>query len=251
MSLEAKLARIEAAHVRVTSASRNSTDCGPFRVMLHPSNDLVWLNYAVPTSAAYTSGSVGEMIDEFLNNGRTPRLEFTRELWPALPGLLEDEGFGLEATQPTRICTESEFRPFRADAVSVRMLSAGDDLEPVLTVANEAFGMAEGPTPEQIEANRDQILRGVLKCAGAYIDGAVAGCAFTTPCDGVCELAGVGTAPAFRRRGVASAVSSFLMADHFLTGDLVWLSAGDDAAKAVYERLGFETVATHVCYVRP
>jgi predicted GNAT family acetyltransferase len=66
------------------------------------------------------------------------------------------------------------------------------------------------------------------------------------PSDDAAELAGVGTRPDHRRKGVALAVSSFLLRQFFESGKVVWLSAADAAAQAVYEKLGFELAGTQV-----
>ena len=220
--------------------------------MLSPVSDMVYMNYATPTAAEYDAHHVRKMVEHFMRKGRTPRLEFTAEIWPGLRQLLAQEGFILEAEQPTMVCTRTDLRPLRTPGVRVVMLSASDDLEPVLNLANRAFGSEELATKEQIDSNTDQLRRGTLKCAAGYLGQDLAGCAFTIPFDGVCELAGVGTDSALRRRGVASTVSTFLLEDHFQQGgDIAWLSAGDETSKRVYEGLGFRALATHVNYILP
>lgn len=248
MSVHALLHRIESSLIAATSASRTVIDRGPFRLMLSPDDELVYLNYAVPTRAGFMHDDVTAMITAFREHGRVPRLEFTRELWPDLPSLLEEQGVKLEAEQPTMICTAEDLRVQYSPDVELIMLSADDDLQPMLQAVNEAFGMAGLASEDQISTNRAQIKSGVQKCAAALVDGAIAGGAFVISSAGVGELAGVGTRPTFRRRGVASSVSSFLLEDHFRNNDLAWLSAGDETSRAVYERLGFYTVATHVNY---
>jgi ribosomal protein S18 acetylase RimI-like enzyme len=67
---------------------------------------------------------------------------------------------------------------------------------------------------------------------------------------GICELVGVATLPALRRRGVAATLCSFLIEDHFEEGgDVVWLSAGDAVAQATYERIGFRLVDSRLNYI--
>jgi len=68
----------------------------------------------------------------------------------------------------------------------------------------------------------------------------------------VAEVAGVGTRPALRRRGVAASLTCFLTEQLFAVGGtLAWLSAGDAAAQAVYERVGFAVVDTRLNYIEP
>jgi ribosomal protein S18 acetylase RimI-like enzyme len=62
---------------------------------------------------------------------------------------------------------------------------------------------------------------------------------------GVAEIAGVATLPAFRRQGLAAAVTSVLAAEALRRGrSTVFLSAQDDDVARVYERVGFQRVGT-------
>jgi ribosomal protein S18 acetylase RimI-like enzyme len=69
--------------------------------------------------------------------------------------------------------------------------------------------------------------------------------------DGVAEIVGVGTLPAARRRGLASAVTAALARRALTDGvDLVFLAAGDDDSAVLYHRLGFRRVGT-ACIAAP
>ena len=54
--------------------------------------------------------------------------------------------------------------------------------------------------------------------------------------------------PAARRRGIAAALS--VISARAFPADLAWLHTSDDAARAVYERLGFREVAEWEVWVR-
>ncbi|MFY9234857.1 MAG: GNAT family N-acetyltransferase [Fimbriimonadaceae bacterium] len=243
------LRRIDAHIVAVTAPTRTVRDAGPFRIMVDPATELIYLNYAVPLRGGFDAGSIALMVDAFNELGRRPRLEFRREAWPGLEAELVRNGFELEAEQPMMICTPEAFVPASGSEVEVEILGPSGDIEAFCSVADSAFGMNEPVSRERIERVRKNIESRLWICALGRVGGDAAGCATVTPHDGVCELAGVGTAARFRRRGVASAVSSSLLEEHFQTGDLAWLSAGDDVARAVYERLGFRVAATHVNYI--
>lgn len=63
------------------------------------------------------------------------------------------------------------------------------------------------------------------------------------PVDGVTEVVGVATLPAFRRRGFAAHVVSTLLDDAAARGcTLALLSASDDDVARVYERVGFTRI---------
>jgi predicted GNAT family acetyltransferase len=71
------------------------------------------------------------------------------------------------------------------------------------------------------------------------------------PLNGVTEIVGVATLPAYRRRGVGAAVTGALADDAVRRGiRTVFLSAADADVARLYERLGFRRVAT-ACIAEP
>jgi predicted GNAT family acetyltransferase len=69
--------------------------------------------------------------------------------------------------------------------------------------------------------------------------------------DGVAEIVGVGTVPAYRRRGLGAAVTAALTAEALMRGvEVVFMSAGDDDVARVYRRIGFADVGT-ACIAAP
>ncbi|GGN23099.1 hypothetical protein GCM10011609_75620 [Lentzea pudingi] len=67
----------------------------------------------------------------------------------------------------------------------------------------------------------------------------------------VVEIAGIGTLPAARRRGLGGAVTAELARDALARGaELVFLSAGSDEIARVYERVGFRRAGT-ACIAAP
>lgn len=247
LAQEALLKRIESTFLARARKVRPEILAGGFAIFLDPQSDLFYLNNAIPVDSPTREG-IEEMVQVFKQHGRMPRMEIFRETWPELPSLLEQAGFTLEAEYPMMVCPKENFIPFSSPEVTNQILSPEDDFTQYFAIANEAFDIVILATPEKIEQTKDQIRKGVLCSAVAYVDGKAAASALTTPFDGVCELAGVGTRPSLRRRGAARAVSSALLERHFQTGDLAWLSAGDDAARSLYEKLGFRLAGTQVNY---
>lgn len=248
MNIRALLERIDRQVIAVNSATRECVEIGPFVAMFDPTTEIFYANYAVPTRDGATPDDVQNLIEGFGSRNRMPRLEFRREAQPALSAALEAAGFTLKSQHPVMLCEPADFVPHVSPKVDVRMLGSDDDVLPFLRVADEAFGMVGPIDASRVEHTRAALARGAWIAALGWIDDDPAGCAVLTPHEGIAELAGVGTANAFRRRGVASSVSSALMADFFQTGDAVWLSAGDETAEAVYRRLGFRTVGTQANY---
>lgn len=253
MPLIDSLRRIDAQIIGVNRASRNVFEVGPFTLMLDPTTNLIYMNYAIPTpgEGEPTDEGIRAIVEVFHREGRTPRLEFRKEASPGLAERLTANGFALEMDNPVMLCDLQSFIPQRAEGVEVEVLGPDGDVEGFLQAGNEAFGMDISITPERLAKARESIDGGSWVCAIGRIGREIAGSACITPFGGVGELAGVGTSPRFRRRGVASAVSTVLMEEFFKTNDLAWLSAGDDTAKLVYERLGYRVVATQANYSMP
>jgi GNAT superfamily N-acetyltransferase len=233
---------------------------GAFAVTVHPDNPLPWFNDAVP-EAEPTDADVQEMIEVFRRYGRRPRLEFLKELWPTVPGLLEKHGFRLKDTQPALVTTQPSSGPPPA-GIQVR-LAIADDAKAIDEIGNIAFE-GDGPDPLREAAIRDSIVTGRSTAAIAYVDpspaeasGRVAthdgkiaiGSGRIVGAPAVKEVVSVGTLPAFRRRGVASAVVAELLNEFFARGgEVAWLTATPEADN-VYRRLGFVPIANQVCYL--
>jgi ribosomal protein S18 acetylase RimI-like enzyme len=254
------LQRIEQINSKVAAQNRDVIAVGPFLALIDPSTEMTWLNYAVPVeplSGLNLSELLSELREVFQEHDRTLRFEFTESLWSTLPQALEEAGLILEAQHPMLLCTPSDFQPDQAPTVSVKMLTTADDtktLTSFLEVRNFGFEQEfaeEPPTDKEITQLREQIQTNSMRYALAYLDGIPAGVGITTTSmSGICELVGVTTLQALRRRGVAATLCSFLLKDHFQGGgDLVWLSAGDAIAQATYERIGFQKVATRLNYI--
>lgn len=246
------LLRLQASQVAAASRGRKVIESGPFTILLNEHSELVWFNYAIPNREGFSDQAIADMKLAFYENGRVPRLEFLESLWPSLGEWLSNNGFSVQGRVPLMLCDAESFRPVNLADRDVRILSADDDIPSYVSVGSLAFGEVSTPEEQRVARHRLQIAEGSLRCAMAYCEGLPAAVACTMPESGVAELAGVGTRQEFRRRGLASAVSSILMEDLFRSDPraLVWLGAGDDVAKAVYEGLGFRTIGFQLFYIQ-
>ncbi len=259
-SLSQQLRRIEHINTKVAAQFSEVIAVGPFQAQIDPSSDMTWLNYAVPVAELGTKAEVAEVLVElrevFAERDRALRFEFTESLWPTFPEVLEEAGLRLEVRHPMMLCTLASFQPYQASAVQVKRLTEADETQTLatyLSLRNQGFDQDfadEPPTEKEIAELREQLEMGRVRCALASLDGIPAGVGVTMPMSGICELVGVATIPALRRRGVAATLCSFLVKDHFQGGgELVWLSAGDAIAQATYERLGFHLVDSRLNYI--
>ena len=74
------------------------------------------------------------------------------------------------------------------------------------------------------------------------LDGAVA-VGTHRPCGDVTEIVGVAVLPAFRRQGLAAALTAMLVDDAYARGvETVMLTAESDAVARIYERVGFQRI---------
>jgi predicted GNAT family acetyltransferase len=88
--------------------------------------------------------------------------------------------------------------------------------------------------------------------AAAVVEGVPVGVGSHQPVGTVSEVVGVATLPAFRRRGIAAALTSLLVEDALGRGvRTLFLSAGDAAVARIYERVGFRQLGTACIAVPP
>jgi ribosomal protein S18 acetylase RimI-like enzyme len=254
------LARLQAQFMRAMASASEVVDAAAFRIFIWPGGDLFYRNVAVPVApAADWRDAIGAMQAVFARAGRTPRLEFFEELWPALPAALERQGFVREMRAPAMTLTRHELSPAAmasADEPRPRLLSAaaGDlELATFLTFQARIFqGESYAATAEDVRQLRLALGRGATLAAAIMEDGRPIAVGSLVGVGRDAELAGIATAPARRRAGLAEQVCRTLL-DRFFAGpgELVWLSAGGPGSDRLYRKLGFATAGTQLNYGLP
>ena len=155
------------------------------------------------------------------------------------------------------LCTPATYQPaFVPPSVRVTELSFTAPLaalQEFLTVQRRGFGNAEATPVSAVEAEqfqrRFQSTR--LFVASAEEQMVSAGCLLPAH-EGVTELTGIATLPAFRQQGMATLLTAYAVQAAFAQGlDAVFLTAGSAAAGRVYERVGFRTVGSGLAYLLP
>ena len=217
--------------------------------MLTPSDPLAWINYAVPIANGGPTG-IEEMIAVFQQSDRAPRLEFFIDLWPEVAYGLEAKGFVCEKRMPIMVLPRENWKGF-THSHDVQEISA-ETFHPLGKVLAEAFGMPaseEELSDPHEDPSFNRLISRINLATVALVDGQVVGGGYAIGTKEIREIAGIGTATAHRRKGIASAVIAHLLDRFFGTGgEIAWLTPGDDSAQSVYANLGFEPVAEQVCY---
>lgn len=216
---------------------------GAFDIFIQPQSDHPFVNYAIPRrDAEPDEEAVGELIAIMEGAGRVPRAEYLPAEAPAVEEALCAQGFEVELRTPVMRCTPDALVAVEVpDKVTLDVVgpdATREELEGLMRAQSEAFG--EPFEPADLE--RVQPLLGRRITVIAYADGEVAGGGLCQPpIAHVTELAGIGVREPFRRRGIATAITSELARLAFDSGvETAFMTPGDSGARAAYERAGFE-----------
>ena len=237
-------AQLVHAYLRAMAARPGAEQVGPFAA-LFSDDPSPFANYAIPLDfAAPSPEDVAALVAAFQTRDRKPRLEYVPAAAPAVEAALAAAGFTVELRPPlmTRRPDGSTPPPppegfdlaFVTDPVEVRAARA---------VQGEAFGEPRPPSDAEVGFELAALAHGRrMLCARDLATGEIVGVGgLMTPRDGVTEVVGIAVRPALRRRGIGQAIADGLARAAFEAGcALAFLSAKDDAAGAVYLRVGFQ-----------
>jgi len=237
------------------TGGRRTVDVGRFTAALHETDDLIWLSYALPwpdtPPESFARQQITELRRLFREAGRMLRFEFFEPLHPRLGAFLADNGLKPHGAQPLMLCDRADHRSIAAPDVQVKDLSPDDSDETIsqfLIIAKLCFGDAPSVLPQEVETTRQNLRSWAMRSAYATVRGVMAGVGSLSPATD--ELVGIGTLAPFRRQGVASSISSHLLAEHFGAGaPMAWLSAGDEVSRSVYQGLGFRIAGMQLNYI--
>ncbi len=235
------------SYLRVAASHQRDTErIGSFLATFSRSNDNPFLNYAIPDdNATPSSADVTDLIAAYEKRLRKPRLEYVAQLAPAVEGALIDAGFRVEGHLPLMICAPGSEQILPTPPGIELILPVSDaDLLATVAVQNEAYG---DPPPDSVSINH---LRSSLEAGGIAVlarltaTGEPVGAGVcSVPSHQTTEIAGIGVRDAFRRRGVAGALTSRLVQEAFAVGVSVpFLMAAHEAEERIYARAGFSIV---------
>ena len=255
------LRRIDQYLDAVPRTAARAEAVGPFTLFVNDGPG--WKYYARPTPGVerVTAPDVARVLERQTALGLPQTFEWVADLVPAVAEAAGKAGLSV-ALHPLMHLPLDGFIPVSPpEGFDVRLVDSEDDLAAVQAVGGVAFGTpGTEPGPEgaaevtaaarAVPANvlrfvQDRLDRGVTVTAAAFSKGLPIAIGSHQPLDGVTEIVGVGTTPAFRRRGLGRAITSLLVEDATARGvNTIFLSAGDDTIARVYATLGFVPIGT-------
>lgn len=244
------------SYLRVAASyQRDIEQIGSFLTTFTPSNDNPFLNYAIPDDYATPSpANVTALIVAYEKRLRKPRLEYVAQLAPAVEGVLLDAGFRVEDYLPLMMCAPGAEQILSIPPSIELILPVSDaDLLSTITVQYEAYGDS---TPDLKAVTRLQnsiTAGGIAVLARIAATGEPVGAGIcSVPSNQTTEIAGIGVRAAFRRRGVAGAITTRLVQEAFATGITVpFLMAAHEAEARIYARAGFSVIGEILHISRP
>ena len=268
-ALAARIERAEAQLIARSSeaAGRRQADTAGFVIPVaggvasfaeegSPFNKVAGLGFdGVPTSAA-----LDEIEDAFAARGAPVQVELAHLVDPTIGALLTDRDYRLESFENV-LGLALNYHNERVTPPGVQVRPSGDDeFELWLDVVADAAAhpdtqgvpwREEFPREVYLRAERDAAAAGVTRYV-ALLDGTIAGGAGLRIDEGVAQLAGAGTAPAHRRRGVQTALLSARLADAADAGCDVAVITTQPGSKSQQnaQRRGFELLYTRAVLVK-
>ncbi|MGI8827144.1 MAG: GNAT family N-acetyltransferase [Chloroflexota bacterium] len=261
------LAAIEAYYDAVPRNAAQPEDLSPF--VLFVPRGAAWPYYARPQlgAASFTAAEV-ERVRERQRELRIPEaFEWVAETTPGLRAAALESGLTVSDHALMPLIGEPSSGPEPPLGLTLRLVTSQEDLGLLRAVSNVGFsfpGTGRGDAGSEHASRaigernlereafaRERLEQELTIMAAAIVDDEPVAVGSHQPVEGVTEIVGVATLPAFRRRGIGAALTAFLTADARARGiETVFLSAGDDDVARMYERVGFQRIGT-ACIAEP
>jgi ribosomal protein S18 acetylase RimI-like enzyme len=228
---------------------REGRDCeqiGPILASFDPANANPYLNYAIPDNGARPSqADVAMLIEAYERRSRKPRLEYVAELAPAVEPILMAAGFRVEGRLALMELAADAQQPPTPELVGILRPTTDDELLAVLSVEHEAYGDPNPPSDDEVAALRRRLAErsGAILARTATDHTAVGAGEYSRIIGGATEINSIGVRPAYRRRGIAAAVTAALARSARSAGATTLFLMADEAEERIYARVGFVTEA--------
>jgi ribosomal protein S18 acetylase RimI-like enzyme len=257
-----RLARIDAFLDASPLGSADAVDVGPLRAFL---SRVSWPYYARPRPELDLSGSdavrpsdLAAAADVLRGSGAPVAYEWVQELVPSMASSARDSG--LDVTLYPLLVLDTLVPAPVPEGITVELLGSDDPAVAASRVVAELGFTVEGTdvgvvgTKErdaaldsrgqaEDEDMRDRMRSGRTVTAVACDSTGVVGVGSHQPIHDVTEIVGVAVLPAYRRRGIAAALTTALVRDAAARGvEVVMLSAGSDDVARIYQRVGFTRI---------
>jgi GNAT superfamily N-acetyltransferase len=229
---------------RSITMGRDHERIGPFTASYSRSSRNPFLNYAIPDDGARpTAADVAALAAAYHGRGLDPRLEYLPSLAPAVEAALLAAGFAAEGRLV--LMAPGDVRPWTLpDGIELVAPTTDDDLRDLRLVQHEAY---EDPDPID-DATVARLRANLAGGAGAVLarstdDGTPVGAGeYTEPIDGVSEITSIAVRVPWRRRGIATAISSRLLADVTAAGVTAPFLMANTEESRVYAGVGFKPI---------
>jgi ribosomal protein S18 acetylase RimI-like enzyme len=251
----ALLAAIESYYDAVPRPVARTEEVGPFTLFV-AEEGTGWQFYARPRLGGtddFTADDVRRVLARQGELGLPRAIEWVDETTPSLLPAVREVLAPL-MTGATEGKVDLELCPLLvlpedvevAAEPSVRVLDGDDpDLATVTNVVHAGFEDTDDIVEQPIGRRRELVRDGILVVVAAYADGEVAGGGSSAPRGDGAELMGIAVPPAYRKRGLGSALTRGLVnAVRERGARTVLLSAASDDAASIYRKVGFVDVGT-------
>ncbi|WP_344332773.1 GNAT family N-acetyltransferase [Kitasatospora putterlickiae] len=258
------LDEIERYYDAVPRSAARVEDFGPLSLFVREGAG--WPYYARPAlgheGPAVTAGDVRRVLARQRELGLPEAFEWVAEHDPLLRAAVEEAGLVVHE-HPLLVLGPGQEAPDAPGGAAVRVLAADDPaIARAVAVPHLAFGepgtgvgeagavelaakaevLAADGTAARVAG---RIASGHTVLAAAFEGGTPLCAGQHNPVGPVTEVAGVGTLPSARRRGLGRAVTAALVAHARANGvRTVFLSAADEDVARIYRRAGFRPFAT-------
>lgn len=241
-----RLVDIEAYYDLVPRAEADTVEVGPFTLFVRTGPGHPY--YARPRlgETEFSADDVRAVLAAQRDRGLRPSIEWVDDITPALWEAVE--AAGEHATRhPLLVRRDGLDTHVSAAGVEVEVLAADDPRLPdVIGAVDAGFGGTDDVRPGDPGWRARAIRDGRLVKVGAFLDGTAVGGGAISPRGGpIAEVTSIAVLPRARRRGIAASITRALVeAAHEIGCHTLFMSAEDDAAARVYERVGFRRMAT-------